>query len=81
MEKLIENTFLLDAEIDLTSTGTHQRYTIGRGKTATPLADISGALYLSPNVKLPCEVTITFFAGEKESQIAKANAEEVEDEE
>lgn len=63
MEKLIENTYLPKSEIDLTSTGTHQRYTIGRGKTATPLADISGALYLSSNVKLPCKVTITFFAG------------------
>ena len=47
MEKLIENTYLPKFEIDLTSTGTHQRYTIGRGKTATSLADISEVLYFS----------------------------------
>ena len=46
------------AKIDLTSTGTSQRWTIGKKGD-----DVSGALYLPKDVKLPCEITIGFLAG------------------
>jgi hypothetical protein len=46
------------AKIDLTSTGTSQRWTIGK-----PGDPISGAIYLPKDVLLPTEITIGFLAG------------------
>lgn len=46
------------AKIDKTSKGTSQRWTIGK-----PGDEVSGALYLPKNVKLPCEITIGFLIG------------------
>ena len=51
------------AKIDLKSIGTSRRWTIGKKGDA-----VSGALYLPKNVKLPCEITIGFLAGEKEHE-------------
>ena len=48
------------AKIDLTSTGTSQRWTIGK-----PGDSISGAVYLPKDVALPTEITIGFLAGLK----------------
>lgn len=53
MEKLTA----IMAKIDLKSTGTSQRWTIGEKGGA-----VSGALYLPKDVKLPCEITIGFLA-------------------
>lgn len=49
MEKQIKIT----AKIDLTSTGTSQRWTIGK-----PGDEVSGALYLPKDLDLPCEFVI-----------------------
>ena len=46
------------AKIDLTSTGTSQRWTIGKPGDA-----VSGALYLPKDIILPTELTIGFLAG------------------
>ena len=48
------------AKIDHTSTGTSQRWTVGKPGDA-----ISGALYLPKDVKLPCEIVIGFLGGEE----------------
>jgi len=49
------------AKIDPTSTGTSQRWTIGKPGDA-----VSGAIYLPKDIKLPCEITIGFLGeGEK----------------
>jgi hypothetical protein len=53
MEKLTA----IIARIDLKSTGTSQRWTIGKRGGA-----VSGALYLPKDVKLPCGITIGFLA-------------------
>ena len=47
------------AKIDETSTGTSQRWTVGK-----PGGEVSGALYLPKDVQLPCEIIIGFLAGE-----------------
>jgi hypothetical protein len=60
------------AKIDLTSTGKLQRYIFGKPGTSP-----SGAVYLSKDTKLPCELTLSFLAGEKLHNQLK----EVEDEE
>lgn len=52
MEKLTA----INAKIDKTSTGTSQRWTVGKRGSK-----VSGALYLPKDVKLPCEITIGFF--------------------
>ena len=54
------------AKIDLTSTGTSQRWIVGK-----PGAPVSGALYLPKDVKLPCEITIGFLAGSREHEVNK----------
>ncbi len=54
MEKLPAIT----AKIDKTSSGTSQRWTVGK-----PGDEVSGALYLPKGVKLPCEITISFLTG------------------
>ena len=46
------------AKIDLTSTGTSQRWTVGKPGDA-----VSGALYLPKDIILPTELTIGFLAG------------------
>ena len=46
------------AKVDLTSTGTSQRWTIGK-----PGDPVSGAIYLPKDVILPTEITIGFLAG------------------
>ena len=46
----------INAKIDKTSTGTSQRWTVGKRGSK-----VSGALYLPKDVKLPCEITIGFF--------------------
>jgi len=49
------------AKIDPTSTGTSQRWAIGKPGDA-----VSGAIYLPKDIKLPCEITIGFLGeGEK----------------
>lgn len=49
------------AKIDPTSTGTSQRWVIGKPGDA-----VSGAIYLPKDIKLPCEITIGFLGeGEK----------------
>jgi hypothetical protein len=62
MEKLPSIT----AKIDLRSTGTSQRWIIGK-----PGDEISGALYLPKGIKLPAEITISFLAGSKEHEVNK----------
>lgn len=50
-----ESIVTIKADLDPTSTGTSQRYTIGK------IGDgISGAIYLSKHIELPCELTIQF---------------------
>lgn len=63
---------LIIAKIDLRSTGTSQRYKVGK-----PGDEVSGALYLPKDLQLPCELTIAFLAGEREREARK----EVRDEE
>lgn len=50
-----ESLVTIKAELDHTSTGTSQRYTVGK------IGDgISGAIYLSKHIEFPCELTIQF---------------------
>ena len=48
--------------------GTSQRWTIGK-----PGDPISGAIYLSKDIVLPCKITIGFLAGSKEHEQMKEN--------
>lgn len=50
-----ESIVTIKAELDPTSTGTSQRYTVGEKGDG-----ISGAIYLSKHIELPCELTIQF---------------------
>ena len=54
----MEKLSAIIAKVDLRSKGTSQRWAIGKPGNA-----VSGALYLSKDVKLPCEITIGFLAG------------------
>ena len=56
------------ARVDLTSTGTSQRWTIGK-----PGDPVSGAIYLPKDVILPCEITIGFLAGSIRHEKNKEN--------
>lgn len=51
------------AKLDPTSTGTHQRWLIGK-----LLGPVTGALYIPKDTKLPCEITIGFLAGEEKKK-------------
>ena len=66
MEKQVNELPLTKAKIDLTSTGTSQRWTINE-----PGDEISGAIYLPKDLTLPAEITICFLAGSKEHAINK----------
>ena len=59
------------AKIDLKSTGTSQRWIIGK-----PGAAVSGALYLPKDMELPCEIVIGFLAN---SALHEKMKEEVEE--
>ena len=62
------------AKIDLKSTGTSQRWTIG--KLGDP---VSGAIYIPKDTILPTKIVIGFLAGSKEHEQMKENI--VEDKE
>jgi len=66
MEKQVNELPLIIAKIDLTSTGTSQRWTIGK-----PGDEISGAIYLPKDLVLPAEIIISFLAGSKEHEKKK----------
>ncbi len=67
MEKLPAIT----AKIDPKCTGTSQHWTI-----ENPGDEISGGLYVSRDLKLPAEITISFLAGSKEHEINKEDSED-----
>ena len=74
MEKLPAITAKIDLKTDFGTGAKYQRWTIGK-----PGAQVSGAIYLPKDVKLPTEITIGFLAGSKEHEQMKENI--VEDKE
>ena len=74
MEKHTNTIPSITAKIDLkTDFGTgakSQRWTIGK-----PGDDVSGAIYLPKDQKLPTEITIGFLAGSKEHETMKEEKE------
>lgn len=52
------------AKIDLKSTGTSQRWTIGK-----PGDSVSGAIYIPKDTILPTEIVIGFLAGSKDHEV------------
>lgn len=58
MEKQSNQLPSITAKIDLNSTGTSQRWTIGKPGDA-----VSGAIYLPKDIVLPAGLTIHFLAG------------------
>ena len=60
-----ESLVTIKAELDPTSTGTSQRYTVGEKGDG-----ISGAIYLSKHIELPCELTIQFSKEGEEDDIS-----------
>jgi len=73
MEKNFTELPSIIAKIDPKSTGTSQRWTIGKPGDAN-----SGAIYLPKDLVLPAKITIKFFAGSKEHEQMKENLEEEE---